>query len=102
MVNKLNNMEYSEYKNKLALLKQEFWTKENDLIIEYAMSNNNVQEGDLFRDHIGCIKVERIEATFAGLDATPSCKYYGLEIKTDGTPKKKSNYRWAFQCNKIK
>jgi hypothetical protein len=95
-------MEVTEYKLKLKILKEEYDTKLNELHTEFAMSNNNVHNGDVFTDHIGSVKVDRIEVTLASSDNIPSCVYYGFEVKKDGTPKKRPYYRLAYQINEVK
>ena len=95
-------MELTEYKTKLEILKEEYEAKQNTLFIEFAMSNNNVKEGDIFTDRIGRIKVKEIRVKFVGLNNIPSCAYYGLEVKNDGTPKKREIFRWAYQINEVK
>jgi hypothetical protein len=69
------------------------------LMIEYCDANNPYKIGDKFTDHIGTILIERIQYS---LSINPSCVYYGLELKKDGTPKKNGSKRQAWQSNEKK
>jgi hypothetical protein len=90
-----------QYDSRLLELKKEYQRKVEELNAEYAIDNNTYIVGDLFRDHIGFIKIEKINVS---MDHTgmPSCRYFGPEYKVDRTPKKSGAYRDAWQCNEKK
>jgi hypothetical protein len=69
------------------------------LMVEYAKQNNPYSIGDIFEDHIGKVKIERIKYTQTSFEAYPSCVYYGLELKKNGEPKKNGKKRNAYQIN---
>ncbi len=91
-----------EYKKELESLEFEFTRKKKMLAKVYALANNQYKVGDIFTDHLGSIKIESIGIHMGMLDSLPSCYYYGLELKKDGTPTKKENKRQAYQTNERK
>jgi hypothetical protein len=74
----------------------------NDLIKQYCDANNPYKVGDIFTDHIGSIKIEKIKYSEGGFGVMPQCFYFGTELKKDGTPKKSGDKRQAWQSNDIK
>lgn len=84
----------------LKLLEQEYERSKHNLITTYCNANNPYEIGDIFTDHIGSILIEQIG--YSGAFSSYNCKYYGLELKKDGTPKKLGNKRWAYQSNEVK
>lgn len=66
---------------------------------EYCDRNNPYKVGDIFTDHIGSIIIESIK--YYPIDK-PCCVYYGIELKKDGTPRKDSSKRQAWQSNEKK
>ena len=94
-------MTIDDYKKALSDLALQYEHARSEYHRQFALSNNTVKHGDVFTDHIGSILVERIGVCFSGLDTIPSCKYYGKELKKDGTPKKNNTYRTAYQSNSL-
>ena len=94
-------MTKQEYLNEVKELDIEHAKKLKALQIKCANENNDVKVGDKFTDHCGTILVEKI-SVFISYCETPSCVYYGLELKRDGTPTKKGTRRDAYQMNKRK
>jgi hypothetical protein len=94
-------MDAETYKKKLAELSLEFQTKKIALAVEYATIHNPYKIGDIFTDHSGKIKIEKIQTTISYLTELPSSVYYGLELKKDGTPKKSNSKRQAWQTNDL-
>ncbi|MDX9802829.1 MAG: hypothetical protein RBS96_02200 [Dehalococcoidales bacterium] len=84
----------------LRKIEEQAVTLKNKAIKAYCDSKNPYKTGDVFEDHIGKIIVERIEYHKGYSDYF--CIYYGTEVKKDGTAKKKSSRRWAYQNNDIK
>lgn len=94
-------MEYTDFKIKLQAIKDEAKKKEQDLYVEYALSNNNFKVGDIVTDHIGSIKIEKIKVHVNGFigNYKPECKYIGIELKKDLTPTKIKKERVVYQSN---
>lgn len=97
-------MELQEYQNRLSELEKRYQQDQRKLIAEYAFANNPYKVGDLFTDHVGTIRIEKIQATvpYLSADKAPSCVYTGMEVKADGTPMKKGKVRGAYQTNEKK
>lgn len=66
-------------------------------IINFCKENNPYKIGDVFTDHIGSVKIDKIGYFISERD--PCCIYYGLELKKDGTPRKDLSRRGAYQSN---
>lgn len=94
-------MTKEEYKERMISIERECARKKRDLNIEYAMSNNPYKVGDVVEDHIGKLRIERTEVDSISWDL-PSCIYYGVELKKDGTPCKRQTNRPVFQLNLLK
>jgi hypothetical protein len=69
-----------------------------DLAKEYALANNPYKVGDLFTDHMGVIRVEKISVHFSSY-GMPSCIYYGVIINKNGLYNKRGEKRNAYQTN---
>lgn len=94
-------MTQEELKKRQIELYNEYQQKLKELNAIYAIDNNPYTIGQLFRDHIGVIKIECIEVS-TDHQGMPCCVYEGPEMKLDGTPKKKTVVRGAYQCNEYK
>ncbi len=92
-------MKKEEYLKSLDELTKEHSEKCRQLAISYAMANNPYKVGEVFQDHIGKIIIESIGVYVS--QETPMCRYFGLELKKDGTPRKDGNKRLAYQSNDI-
>lgn len=88
-----------QYSAKLKLLQLIHTDNLNELSIEYAMSNNTIAVDDVITDHMGSIKVVDINVGTEFMGKYPICIYRGVEVKKDGTPKKKANVRDVWQNN---
>lgn len=89
-------MKLEEYNESLKNLEILHAKSLKDLARTYALANNPYKIGDVFEDHIGKVLIESIGVTVYTI---PSCTYYGLELKKDGTPRKDGNMRLAYQNN---
>lgn len=94
-------MTKEEYKERMISIERECARKKKDLNIEYAMSNNPYKVGDVVEDHIGKLRIEQIGVHTDPWNL-PSCVYYGVELKKDGTPYKRQTNRPAYQLNMIR
>ena len=94
-------MDLNEYKNLRQAIRERAKTEEMELAREYAYSNNTVKIGDIITDHIGSIKVEKIQWGFAFSRDYSECIYTGIELKKDKTPTKRGNKRQIYQSNLV-
>jgi hypothetical protein len=90
-----------EYKSKLTAIKLQFEENKSILAKEYAFSNNPYKIGDIITDHIGSIKIEKIQYTLGweSMKELPYCVYSGITLKKDKTPTKTPNQRTVHQTN---
>ena len=93
-------MKKEELDSKLSQLEQEYSLNKKKLIIEFCDANNPYKVGDIFTDHIGSIRIEKIK--YSLYMGKPCCVYYGVELKKDLTPRKIQMNRKAWQSNDIK
>ena len=84
--------------NQLAQLLEDFEQQKKELIKAYCIANNPYKVGDVFTDHFGRIKIEKITYSIRSM----CCVYFGPELKKDGTPKKNGAVRCAYQFNEVK
>lgn len=94
-------MEYNKenYEKELAQIEKEANARKMELIKLYASENNNFKVGDIVKDHIGSVFIEKITYTISFSTKFPCCVYYGLELKKDGTPRKDKSKRSVHQEN---
>lgn len=92
-------MNKQELEHKLKELQREYELKQKKIMKQFCDANNPYKVGDKFTDHIGSIIIEKIRYSYTTIIGTPSCVYYGTELKKDGTPKKNNNKRIAWQAN---
>jgi hypothetical protein len=90
-------MDFQTYQDGLRSIEREAQNQRNELAKRYALSHNHVLLTHTFTDHIGTIRVEKIAVET--MHGKPSCAYFGVELKKDGTPVKKETKRWAYQSN---
>jgi hypothetical protein len=94
-------MTYDEYLEELKKLKIQFDKDEKSLIKRFINDNNPYIVGDKITDHVGAIIIEKIAYNLCSIETKPCSVYFGIELKKDGTPKKKVNRRWVYQSNVI-
>lgn len=93
-------MKLEEYKEKLKFLETDFKNKKYELNKVYALFNNPYEVGDIATDHMGSIRIEKLDTDTDSM-GIPSCVYYGLELKKDLTPTKRPERRHVWQTNLI-
>ena len=93
-------MTTQEYKDEINKIEVERSRKIRELIEVCAFSNNKVNVGDIFKDHIGYVRVEKIRATLSSI-GEPTCIYFGACLKTNFAPFKSGEKRDAYQCNAV-
>lgn len=93
-------MNKQELEHKLKELQKECDLKQKEVMKQFCDANNPYKVGDKFTDHIGTIIIEKIRYSYT-VTGTPSCIYFGTELKKDGTPKKNNDKRNAWQSNDV-
>lgn len=91
-------MTKQEFDSRLKELQLEFDKKKKALFVDFALSHNTITIGDIVQDHIGCAEVIKL-GIHIRYDAYSEMRYYCIELKKDGTPKKKETMRWVYQSN---
>lgn len=91
-------MTKQEFDDRLKELRIEFDKKKKALLVDFALSNNTITEGDIVKDHIGIAEVVKV-GIYCTYDGRSAMKYNCVELKKDGTPKKKETMRWVYQTN---
>lgn len=88
-------MTKEEYIARLEEIKKKCQKEVNELGVEYAKSNNPYQVGDTIKDHMGAMVIERVQTVLSAFVQIsyniPTCRYYGVQLKKDGTPKKRQD-----------
>lgn len=92
-------MTQEDFKTRMAEINAKYEQEKRYLYSQYAHENSTVEVDDIVEDHIGCGRVLKMKTTFAAFDKYPSLIYVCLEVKKDGTPKKKETYREVYQAN---
>jgi hypothetical protein len=92
-------MTREEFDNRLNELQLNFDKSKQALLSDFAISNNTIAVGDVVCDHIGCGRVEKLQVTMSTLSKYSEMRYWCLELKKDGTPKKSGASRWVYQSN---
>ena len=80
-------MTKEEYSEKLEELKKEFESQKTALIIECGLSQRKFNNGDIIRNSVYTIKVDRVKV-YIGLDSFPIPVYHGVELTKALEPKK--------------
>lgn len=91
-------MTKKEYKEQLNALEADYEKKKRELDLAFAKRNNPVRIGDKVRSYNRYILVEKM-TLFRPLGYNPCIKYFGTELKKDGTPKKSGMKDSVFQMN---
>jgi hypothetical protein len=91
-------MTKEEYKKQLCALEADYEKKKRELALTFAKRNNPVCIGDKVRSPNRCISVEKM-TLFRPLGYHPCVKYFGTELKKDGTLKKSGKKEYVFQIN---
>lgn len=92
-------MTREEFDKRLKELELEFDKNKKALFVNFALSNNTITVGDIVKDHIGCAMVTKIGIYCSTYDGYSAMRYSCIELKKDGTPKKKKTMRWVYQSN---
>lgn len=93
-------MSIDDFIIKMKTINQDYEKSRLSLLKEFALSNNPCKIGDIIQDHIGKLKIEKINWYITHSPSIPSaCVYSGLELKKDGTPAKRQDGRKVYQTN---
>ena len=92
-------MTKEEYDNKMAEIEKNAKASREEVIREYALSNNEIKKGDAISDHNGSIIVERIRIVLGFMSNYPECVYRGPCIRKDGKPFKNGKHADIHQSN---
>lgn len=93
-------MTKEEYKEQLALLKEDYEKKVRTLELVFVKSNNPVHLGCKVRTHNGdYLLVEKMVLHRSCAGRPPYVRYIGAELKKDGTPKKNGAKGYVLQIN---
>lgn len=97
-------MEYTleNYQKEVKKIEDEKELKIRELMREFAIANNPYKKGDIITDHIGSIIMESFKIYRPSYNSLPSCVYYGIELKKDGTPRVRQEKRPLYQINIVK
>lgn len=95
-------MTKTDYDLKIKEIDEEARLKKKELAREFAFSNNSITPGDTIKDHVGTIKVNKVNFTFVPLDKYPQCIYTGINYNKNGSISKRMPVRHVYQCNLIK
>lgn len=93
-------MTEQEYRAKLSKLEQIYKAKKKELHLKYAKANNPYKIGDIVKDYIGALRIEKVQV-YIGFSGVPECAYTGTELNKDGNPAKKQTGRAVYQSNII-
>lgn len=87
-------MTKEEYFATAQKIKKSYQDAINKLGVEYVESNNPYKIGDIISDNVDTIKIQRIEIMlplFRAPTDVPECRYYGVQLKKNGSPKKRQD-----------
>lgn len=86
---------------KLKELETQYVAQCQLLKIAFCKANNPYRVGDIFTDHIGSIRIEKIGFYLSG-SMGHTCTYEGVVLKKDGKETKNRDKRTAYQKNEKK
>lgn len=92
-------MTKQEFDNRLNFIENRYDKEKESLYIEYAKSNNPCEIGDIIEDHVGKGRIIKQKVTRNYHDRRSSMFYECIELKMDGTPRKKETLRTFYQSN---
>ena len=88
-------MTQEEFIEKIKDIKKRCQDEINSLGVEYMKGNNPYKVGDVITVGVETIRIGRAQTvlrTVVQISPTlPTCCYYGVQLKKDGTPKKRQD-----------
>lgn len=96
-------MTVQEYKDGLKSLQKKYEMDKFALAKIFVRANNPYNVGDIVRDHIGAIKIERIGfcGSYDRANNLPCAIFTGTELTKDLKPAKRQTGRTVYQSNVI-
>lgn len=91
-------MTKDELKAKLASLEKEYELNQRGIYREYALANNPHKIGDIIKDHIKTLVIEKIKVYISFGES--ECVYYGIILTSAGKPSKNQD-QCIYQSNII-
>ena len=92
-------MNHEEYHEQLRVLENDYNEARKEFAVKYAKSINPYNIGDVITDGTTTLRIEKFRVY---LDIkNPRLNYYGIELKKDGTPRKKQRGVYIYQSNII-
>lgn len=90
-----------ELKQKIDEIEKQSALDKKAVIRQYCDEKNPYKLGDVFTDHIGSIKIDKMGYSYGNsFGPDRACMVYeGVELKKDGSPKKNNPRRMAWQSN---
>jgi hypothetical protein len=92
-------MNLEDYNNQKRDIERQAQKDKTALIIKFVDLNNQYKIGDIVTDHIGSIRYDELKYTITGSENIPTPIYIGIELKKDGTPKKRVVIRNVYGSN---
>lgn len=92
-------MTISEYKDKLTDLEKNHNKLRLIEMKKFVDANNKFIIGDIVKDHIGSILIEKISYSWGHSSEDPCAVFFGLELKKNLEPRKDKNKRNVWQGN---
>jgi len=92
-------MNKEQLKIELSQADIDYERAKRDIYKKYAYANNPYKIGDIIKDHIGILKIEKIGFHISFGESC--CIYNGIELKVNHEPIKKQTGRTVYQDNII-
>jgi hypothetical protein len=92
-------MTQEEYKQKLVDLEDQYKKQKNEIIREYAYTNNPYATGAIISDHNNKIRVDKIMVGTVRGNEFPCCVYEGVQLNKDNTPNKRGLTSRVYQSD---
>lgn len=94
-------MTFKELKEKINIVKSEYFAQIRDLRKKFAIEHNPIKVGDIITDHYHTIKVESMSPCTESYYITfvPFMRYKGVELTKQGIPKKRQQDNTMCQTN---
>lgn len=92
-------MTLTEYENGIKEIEENAKLKNDILTRDFCFSNNPHKVGDIIKDHVISMRIEKIKFQYGYYGSPPQCVYYGVIINKDGTDRKKNGEGCIAQSN---
>tara|TARA_R110000787_G_C13249529_1_gene429222 strand:- start:319 stop:603 length:285 start_codon:yes stop_codon:yes gene_type:complete len=92
-------MNLEDYKELKRDIERQAEKDKTALLIKFVDLNNQYKIGDIVTDHIGSVRFDKLKYTTTGAGNIPTPIYIGIELKKDGTPKKRVVVRNVYGSN---